>query len=246
MLNTTGLPCGRRLANLRPGSTLGLSSLPFPPRRGPTQGAVAEEPQQRGVAGAAHQLHALNSRHVHGGWAGSSGGLLVGAAAALRAALPSTLEPCGLEASDPSWRLWRTQLNRQLSDRTPASPVLAPPSCRWATSWAWATATPPTSCWTATRVGAGVGRGAWAGSLACCWKRLDGGVQVGQLACRANCLLCLHSHSRRAGKLLHIDFGDCFEASMNREKFPEKVSGPWALTAGGCWAGRNGCAQQQQ
>lgn len=127
MLNTTGLPCGRRLANLRPGSTLGLSSLPFPTRRGPTQGAVAEEPQQRGVAGAAHQLHALNSRHVHGGWAGSSGGLLVGAAAALRAALPSTLEPCGLEASDPSWRLWRTQLNRQLSDRTPASPVLAPP-----------------------------------------------------------------------------------------------------------------------
>lgn len=29
---------------------------------------------------------------------------------------------------------------------------------------------------------------------------------------------------RYSGKLLHIDFGDCFEASMNREKFPEKVS----------------------
>ena len=28
---------------------------------------------------------------------------------------------------------------------------------------------------------------------------------------------------RYSGKLLHIDFGDCFEASMNREKFPEKV-----------------------
>ncbi len=28
---------------------------------------------------------------------------------------------------------------------------------------------------------------------------------------------------RYSGKLLHIDFGDCFEASMHREKFPEKV-----------------------
>jgi hypothetical protein len=28
----------------------------------------------------------------------------------------------------------------------------------------------------------------------------------------------------RSGKILHIDFGDCFEASMNREKFPEKVT----------------------
>ena len=34
---------------------------------------------------------------------------------------------------------------------------------------------------------------------------------------------------RYSGKLLHIDFGDCFEASMHREKFPEKV-----LTAGFC------------
>ena len=33
---------------------------------------------------------------------------------------------------------------------------------------------------------------------------------------------------RYSGKLLHIDFGDCFEASMNREKFPEKV--PFRLT----------------
>ncbi|KAL6195725.1 hypothetical protein ACLB2K_031343 [Fragaria x ananassa] len=31
--------------------------------------------------------------------------------------------------------------------------------------------------------------------------------------------LILHRYS---GKILHIDFGDCFEASMNREKFPEK------------------------
>ena len=30
---------------------------------------------------------------------------------------------------------------------------------------------------------------------------------------------------RYSGKLLHIDFGDCFEASMTREKFPEKVWG---------------------
>ncbi|XP_047315173.1 serine/threonine-protein kinase TOR isoform X1 [Impatiens glandulifera] len=37
--------------------------------------------------------------------------------------------------------------------------------------------------------------------------------------------LMLHRHS---GKILHIDFGDCFEASMNREKFPEKV--PFRLT----------------
>ena len=32
---------------------------------------------------------------------------------------------------------------------------------------------------------------------------------------------------RYSGKLLHIDFGDCFEASMTREKFPEKVGGVW-------------------
>ncbi|KAB1208603.1 Serine/threonine-protein kinase TOR [Morella rubra] len=32
--------------------------------------------------------------------------------------------------------------------------------------------------------------------------------------------LMLH---RSSGKILHIDFGDCFEASMNREKFPEKA-----------------------
>jgi serine/threonine-protein kinase mTOR len=31
---------------------------------------------------------------------------------------------------------------------------------------------------------------------------------------------------RYSGKLLHIDFGDCFEASMHREKFPEKVRPP--------------------
>uniref|UniRef100_A0A7S3R516 Serine/threonine-protein kinase TOR n=1 Tax=Dunaliella tertiolecta TaxID=3047 RepID=A0A7S3R516_DUNTE len=33
---------------------------------------------------------------------------------------------------------------------------------------------------------------------------------------------------RYSGKLLHIDFGDCFEASMHRDKFPEKV--PFRLT----------------
>ncbi|XP_022866976.1 serine/threonine-protein kinase TOR-like, partial [Olea europaea var. sylvestris] len=33
---------------------------------------------------------------------------------------------------------------------------------------------------------------------------------------------------RSSGKILHIDFGDCFEAAMNREKFPEKV--PFRLT----------------
>ncbi|KAK9677349.1 hypothetical protein RND81_11G138000 [Saponaria officinalis] len=37
--------------------------------------------------------------------------------------------------------------------------------------------------------------------------------------------LMLHRYS---GKILHIDFGDCFEASMNREKYPEKV--PFRLT----------------
>lgn len=37
--------------------------------------------------------------------------------------------------------------------------------------------------------------------------------------------LMLH---RLSGKIIHIDFGDCFEASMNREKFPEKV--PFRLT----------------
>jgi FKBP12-rapamycin complex-associated protein len=33
---------------------------------------------------------------------------------------------------------------------------------------------------------------------------------------------------RTTGKVLHIDFGDCFEVAMQREKFPEKV--PFRLT----------------
>ncbi|MES1916564.1 MAG: hypothetical protein MHM6MM_008379 [Cercozoa sp. M6MM] len=33
---------------------------------------------------------------------------------------------------------------------------------------------------------------------------------------------------RRSGKLIHIDFGDCFEVAMERHKFPEKV--PFRLT----------------
>jgi serine/threonine-protein kinase mTOR len=33
---------------------------------------------------------------------------------------------------------------------------------------------------------------------------------------------------RQSGKVLHIDFGDCFEVAMRREKFPEKV--PFRLT----------------
>ncbi len=33
---------------------------------------------------------------------------------------------------------------------------------------------------------------------------------------------------RFSGKLVHIDFGDCFEIAMRREKFPEKV--PFRLT----------------
>ncbi len=31
-----------------------------------------------------------------------------------------------------------------------------------------------------------------------------------------------------SGKILHIDFGDCFEVAMTREKFPEKI--PFRLT----------------
>ena len=34
--------------------------------------------------------------------------------------------------------------------------------------------------------------------------------------------------NRRSGKIIHIDFGDCFEVAMKREKFPEKV--PFRLT----------------
>jgi serine/threonine-protein kinase mTOR len=52
---------------------------------------------------------------------------------------------------------------------------------------------------------------------------------------------------RYSGKLLHIDFGDCFEASMNREKFPEKVrarrdTSPMVTVdaAGPCLACRSG------
>jgi phosphatidylinositol kinase/protein kinase (PI-3 family) len=37
--------------------------------------------------------------------------------------------------------------------------------------------------------------------------------------------LLLH---RATGKVIHIDFGDCFEVAMNREKFPEKI--PFRLT----------------
>ena len=33
---------------------------------------------------------------------------------------------------------------------------------------------------------------------------------------------------RKSGKILHIDFGDCFEVAMQREKFPERV--PFRLT----------------
>jgi FKBP12-rapamycin complex-associated protein len=33
---------------------------------------------------------------------------------------------------------------------------------------------------------------------------------------------------RITGKIVHIDFGDCFEVAMKREKFPEKI--PFRLT----------------
>lgn len=33
---------------------------------------------------------------------------------------------------------------------------------------------------------------------------------------------------RVTGKVLHIDFGDCFEVTLSREKFPEKI--PFRLT----------------
>ena len=33
---------------------------------------------------------------------------------------------------------------------------------------------------------------------------------------------------RKSGKVLHIDFGDCFEVAMQREKFPERI--PFRLT----------------
>ena len=33
---------------------------------------------------------------------------------------------------------------------------------------------------------------------------------------------------RGTGKVIHIDFGDCFEVAMHREKYPEKV--PFRLT----------------
>ena len=33
---------------------------------------------------------------------------------------------------------------------------------------------------------------------------------------------------RASGKVVHIDFGDCFEVAMTREKFPEKI--PFRLT----------------
>ena len=33
---------------------------------------------------------------------------------------------------------------------------------------------------------------------------------------------------RNSGKIIHIDFGDCFELAIQRDKFPEKV--PFRLT----------------
>jgi len=33
---------------------------------------------------------------------------------------------------------------------------------------------------------------------------------------------------RFTGKVVHIDFGDCFEVAMHREKFPERI--PFRLT----------------
>lgn len=33
---------------------------------------------------------------------------------------------------------------------------------------------------------------------------------------------------RQTGKIVHIDFGDCFEIAMRREKFPERI--PFRLT----------------
>lgn len=33
---------------------------------------------------------------------------------------------------------------------------------------------------------------------------------------------------RKTGKVVHVDFGDCFEVAMHRDKFPEKV--PFRLT----------------
>ena len=33
---------------------------------------------------------------------------------------------------------------------------------------------------------------------------------------------------RFSGKIIHIDFGDCFESAMRRDKVPEKI--PFRLT----------------
>ena len=40
--------------------------------------------------------------------------------------------------------------------------------------------------------------------------------------------LCNIMFKQETGKLVHIDFGDCFEVAQNRDKFPEKV--PFRLT----------------
>lgn len=36
---------------------------------------------------------------------------------------------------------------------------------------------------------------------------------------------------RVTGKIIHIDFGDCFEVAMTREKVPPSLPLSWCLTA---------------
>jgi len=37
---------------------------------------------------------------------------------------------------------------------------------------------------------------------------------------------------RHTGKVIHIDFGDCFKVAMKREKYPEKIP---LVNTGGIW-----------
>jgi hypothetical protein len=72
-------------------------------------------------------------------------------------------------------------------------------------------------------------------SIAAAWGQKVAGLFATGASGSVWCLTCpAYDMQHASQQLLHIDFGDCFEASMNRDIFPEKVGGgAWGGGAGG-------------